>query len=272
MQVEKILNQLKTWAWEFAPKVAIAIVTLIIGLWLIKRLSSLIMKAMIKRDINISLQLFLRSLVSVGLKVILFVNVAGILGFQSSSLVAILGAAGLAIGLALQGSLSNFAGGVLILIFKPFKVGDIIEAQGVRGEVTEIQIFNTILLMPDLQTVILPNGVLSNGTIINFSKNGVVRVDLNLKISGVHNFEEVKTNTLQVLKTNSDILQTPAPDVFILSFIEGGYHVVVRPYTTPDKYWKVIDETNLLLLEMVQKLGINGPVISRHITNVNEQN
>ncbi|HQQ95182.1 MAG TPA: mechanosensitive ion channel, partial [Bacteroidia bacterium] len=174
-QEEKLntyLDNLYSEILAFAPRLVMAAVILLLGLWLIRRIARLATKAMEKRDLDVSLRGFLRSLISIGLKIVLIVTVAGMIGIGTTSFVTILGAAGLAVGLALQGSLSNFAGGVLILIFKPFKVGDTIEASGQSGEVTEIQIFNTILLTADHRTVILPNGPLSNGTIVNISRQG----------------------------------------------------------------------------------------------------
>lgn len=170
MQIARFISFLV----EFTPRLIGAFLVLFIGLWLIKRLAKIASKAMDKRDLDVSLRTFLLSLLSVGLKVILIVTVAGMIGIGTTSFVTILGAAGLAIGLALQGSLSNFAGGVLLLIFKPYKVGDTIETQGQIGKVTEIQVFNTLLLTSDLKTIILPNGAVSNGTIVNYSKNGVL--------------------------------------------------------------------------------------------------
>ena len=145
----------------YTPKIIMAGVVLVVGFWLIKKLTRISEKAMVRRDLDISLRTFLRSLIGVGLKILLLITVAGMIGIQTTSLVTVLGAAGLAVGLALQGSLSNFAGGVLVLVFKPFKVGDTIEALGQKGQVQEIQIFNTILITADNKTIILPNGSVS---------------------------------------------------------------------------------------------------------------
>ena len=267
MNLENVLIDLKNWAYNFAPKVGLALLSLVIGLWIIKKLSNIMVLALQKKGMEVSLQSFLKSLVSIGLKIILFITVAGMLGLQSSSFVAILGAAGLAIGLALQGSLSNFAGGVLILIFKPFKIGDIIEAQSMRGEVKEIQIFNTILLMPDLQTVILPNGILSNGTIINFTKNGSVRVDLNLSVEGGYDIESLKPKIQALLNKNNNVLKDPRPFVGLVNFVEGGYQIAVRPYCNPENYWDVYFEINEALLNLVHKEKLAGPTITRVINN-----
>jgi len=152
---------------EFAPKLLTAIVFLIIGLWLIKKVVSLSGIAFDKKKFDKSLIVFLKSIISIGLKILLLVTVAEILGIKTTSVIALLGAAGLAVGLALQGSLANFAGGVLILIFKPFKVGDMVEIMGQKGKVEEIQIFHTILKGEENKTIIIPNGPLLNGVVVN---------------------------------------------------------------------------------------------------------
>ncbi|MCC6371791.1 MAG: mechanosensitive ion channel [Bacteroidia bacterium] len=218
---------------DFAPKVISAIIVLFIGLWLIKRIARLTEKAMAKRNLEVSLRTFLKSLVSIGLKIILIVTVAGMLGIGTASFVTILGAAGLAVGLALQGSLSNFAGGVLILIFKPFKVGDSIEAGGQSGEVKEIQIFNTILLTADHKTVILPNGPLSNGTIVNTTRHGNLRVDVHVIISSENNLEKAQTIIQQVLENNDKILLDPRPGIFIGKISDGAVNINIKPYCHP---------------------------------------
>ena len=219
---------------EFAPSVVSAFVVLMLGLWVITRVGKLAEKAMVRRDLEVSLRTFLRSLISIGLKIILIVTVAGMIGIGTTSFVTILGAAGLAVGLALQGSLSNFAGGVLILIFKPFKVGDSVEAGGQSGEVIEIQIFNTILLTADHKTVILPNGPLSNGTIVNSTRHGDVRIDVLLNLSNESNLVQVKQIITEVLAANTKILKVPEPGVFVGKITEGSMLVNVKPYVLPE--------------------------------------
>lgn len=227
---------------EFTPKVLWAAVLLFVGFWLIKRISRLAEKAMVKRELEISLRTFIKSLVSIGLKVILIVMVAGMLGIGTTSFVTILGAAGLAVGLALQGSLSNFAGGVLILIFKPFKVGDIIEAQGQTGEVKEIQIFNTILLTGDHKTVIFPNGPLSNGTIVNTSRYGSLRADITLTINPDNDIDKVKTIIQEVLLSNEKIIKEIEPGIVFGRVADGLININVRPFTLPKNTGTITSE------------------------------
>jgi small conductance mechanosensitive channel len=218
---------------EYTPRVISAALVLLIGLWLINRIAKIANRAMERRSLEISLRTFLKSLISIGLKIVLIVTVAGMIGIGTTSFVTILGAAGLAVGLALQGSLSNFAGGVLILIFKPFKVGDFIEAGGQSGDVLEIQIFNTILLTVEHKTVILPNGPLSNGTIVNNSRHGDVRIDLELRISDQNNIGNVRQIILEALKQNEKVILEPDFDIVVGKFSQGALQINVRPFCSP---------------------------------------
>ena len=166
----------------YTPKLLLAIVVLLVGLWLINRIVKLMSAGMQRSDTEPTLAKFLTSLVSIGLRALLLISVASMIGIETTSFIAILGAAGLAVGLALQGSLANFAGGVLVLMFKPFKVGDYIEAQDVAGTVEQIQIFNTVLKTGDNKVVIVPNGSISNGIITNYSREATRRVDFVFRI------------------------------------------------------------------------------------------
>lgn len=245
---------------EYTPSVISAIIVLIVGMWIIKRISKIAEKAMVKRDLEVSLRTFLRSLMSIGLKIILIVTVAGMMGIGTTSFVTILGAAGLAVGLALQGSLSNFAGGVLILIFKPFKVGDSVEAGGQSGEVIEIQIFNTILLTADHKTVILPNGPLSNGTIINSTRHGDVRIDIILTLSNENDLARVRQIIAEVLNTNPKVLKIPAPGVYAGKVTDGTVMMNVRPYCLPEDSGDLTSELYEELKYAFEKNGIKpGP-------------
>lgn len=262
--IDKILDTII----QFAPQVVSALLVLVIGLWVIKRVAYLANKGFEKKDLDVSLRTFLKSLISIGLKIILIVTVAGMLGIGTASFVTILGAAGLAVGLALQGSLSNFAGGVLILIFKPYKVGDIIEAQGQTGEVKEIQIFNTILLTAEHKTVILPNGALSNGTIVNQSRQGNIRMDIPVFVSVENNLADVKKIILEVLNNTTHVLKTPEPVIVIGKISDGAVNISVRPYCHPDNGPTVISEVNENLKIAFEKKEIKQAVQMRIIHNV----
>src|SRR5215831_4323879 len=182
-QVSTYASAVTQWFVIHGPGIIGAILVLIIGLYLANWIGRLVSRALSRRNIDVSLQSFLGSMVTIGLKVLVLITVAGMLGIQTTSFVAVIGALGLAVGLALQGSLANFAGGVLLLVFKPFKVGDLIESNGQTGHVQAIQIFNTILLSPENKTIILANGAVSNNTIVNYSKLGNLRVDIVMAVA-----------------------------------------------------------------------------------------
>lgn len=258
-KLELYSNELILMAMHYAPKVLAALLVFVLGLWATNWFSNFITRAMVRRGLDISLQSFLSSLISVSLKVLLLVTVAGMIGIQTTSFVAVLGAAGLAVGLALQGSLANFAGGVLILVFKPFKVGDLIESAGQFGEVSEIQIFNTILLTPENKTAILPNGAVSNGTIVNFSRHGNLRVDMTISVANDNSVAKVKEVIKAVFEADENILKTPAPAVHVQSLANGMTTFVVRPYTTPAAYWDVYFGTQEKIKMAFEANGVTGP-------------
>lgn len=234
-----MIEQLTALCVEYAPRVAGALLTLVIGFWLAGWVSRLIRKALSLRSMELALQTFLGDLAGVLIKAVVVISAAGLLGIQTTSFVAILGAAGLAVGLALQGSLANFAGGVLILLFKPFRVGDLIEAQGHFGHVRAINIFVTTLESPESKTLILPNGPLSNGNIANYSSIGHLRVDLVVGISYASDIARAKAVILEAMRNNPQVLQTPAPSVHVLKLDNSSVNLAVRPYATPADYWDV---------------------------------
>ncbi|MFC2175537.1 mechanosensitive ion channel family protein [Bacteroidota bacterium] len=223
----------------YAPKVVLALVVLVIGLWVINRGVSILGNVMNTRHVDKSLQPFLKSLVGIGLKAMLLISVASMIGIETTSFVALIGAAGLAVGFALQGTLANFAGGVLILIFKPYKVGDLIEAQGHIGVVKEIQIFVTVLNSPQSKTIIIPNGVLSNGDITNYTTEGKIRVDLTMGISYDSNIKKAREVLLNVMTSHPKVMQDPAPFVGVVGLGDSSVDLAVRPYCNPADYWDV---------------------------------
>lgn len=197
-----------------------------------------------KSKVDVTLIPFLVSLTSWIFKVLLFISVASMVGIATTSFVAVLGAAGLAIGLALQGSLANFAGGVLVMIFKPYKVGDLIEAQGHLGEVKEVQIFNTVLLSLENKQIILPNGAVSNGAIVNYSVEGLIRVDLGVGIAYDANIAKSKQVLMDVMLQHDLVLDEPAPFVGVTEMADSSVNLVVRPYCKPEHYWDVYFDIN----------------------------
>lgn len=259
-KLQSYTNEIMHMALHYAPKLVLAILVFVIGLWVINWFTRVVIAAMMRRGHDPSLQSFLSSLISVGLKVLLLVTVAGMLGIQTTSFVAVLGAAGLAVGLALQGSLANFAGGVLILVFKPFKVGDLVESNGQSGVVQEIQIFNTILLTSDNKTAILPNGAVSNGTIVNLSRHGNLRVDITVAVANDNSIEKVKQVIHQVFAADEHVLKDPAPSVNVVSLAGGMTTLAVRPYATPANYWTVFFGMQEKIKLAFEQNGITGPI------------
>ena len=221
----------------YAPKVVLAIIVLIVGLWLINRLVKLIDKAMQRRNTEPTLARFVENLVGIGLKVLLFISVASMVGIATTSFIAVLGAAGLAIGLALQGSLANFAGGAIILMFRPYKVGDYIQAQGVAGTVKEIQIFNTILNTPDNVRIIVPNGSLSSGIITNYSAEPTRRVDFVFGIGYEDDIAKAKQVIEELLKADERTFADPAPQIVVSNLGESSVDITVRVWAKASDYW-----------------------------------
>ena len=193
------------------------------------------------------------------LKVLLFLSVATMVGIETTSFIAIFSAATLAIGLALQGSLSNFAGGVLLLVFKPYKVGDLIEAQGHLGVVKRIQIFNTILLNPQNKTIIVPNGAVAGNSVINYSEEGILRVDLSAGISYDSDIREAKNVLMKVLESNPKVLKDPAPFVGVSELGDSSVNFAVRPWSTVADYWDVYFSINEEVKYALDNAGISIP-------------
>jgi small conductance mechanosensitive channel len=228
---------------DYSPKVISAFLILFIGLYTIRIINRIIRKIMIKRELDPTLTKFLADILLWVLRVLLFVTFIDKLGIGTSSFVAILGAMGLAVGLSLQGSLSNFAGGMLIILFKPFKVGDTIEAQGVIATVKEIQIFVTKLITSNNQTIFVPNGALSNGTIINYSMEGFRRVDLTIAISYDTDIKKAKEIITTILNSNPKVLLTPAAEVSVKNLTDNSIQLAVRPWANNDDYGCVFSDT-----------------------------
>ncbi len=259
MDTEKIVNQVVEIAVSYGPKLIGAIVILLVGLWIIKLLTKAFGRIMEKRKMSDSLKPFLRGLISALLKVMLFITVLGMLGIEMTSFIAILGAAGLAIGLALSGTLQNFAGGVIILIFKPFKVGDYIDAQGYSGSVSEILIFNTILKTLDNKTIIIPNAGLSTSSMTNYSSEKTRRVDWTFGIGYGDDIDKAK----EVLKTlcdkDSRILKDPELFIAVSELADSSVNFVVRGWVNAADYWSVFFEMNENVYKTFNEEGLNIP-------------
>jgi small conductance mechanosensitive channel len=243
MDMQKWLDKAIELGSEYGIKVLGTIVIWIVGNWIIKKMLKVLTKGMARSDYDTGLQKFLRNLVGWTLKVLLIIAILGNLGIETTSFAAILAAAGLAVGLALQGSLSNFAGGVLLMIFKPFKLGDVIEAQGEIGVVKEIEIFTTKLNTPDNKEVIIPNGVLSNGNITNYSSEKYRRVDIIMGVSYNADIKHTKDVLLKVITDNNKVLKDPEPVVQVRELADSSVNFNVRPWVLNEDYWTVYAET-----------------------------
>ncbi|MDJ0646672.1 MAG: mechanosensitive ion channel [Flavobacteriaceae bacterium] len=259
MDIENLISKLANYGTDYGLKILAAIVIWIIGSWIIKRITKITKSVMMKRDYDESLQKFLANLVSWALKVLLIVVILSKLGVETTSFAAILAAAGLAIGMALQGSLANFAGGVLIMIFKPFKIGDYIGAQGEEGIVKEIEIFTTKLNTLDNKEIIIPNGVLSNGNIINYSSENVRRVDLPIGVSYDADIKQTKAILGKVLTGHPKILKEPAPAVVLTGLGESSVDYSVRTWVKPEDYWEVYSANYENIKNELDKAGIEIP-------------
>ncbi|MNX48549.1 Small-conductance mechanosensitive channel [compost metagenome] len=228
---------------NYSAKLISAFLILFVGIYAIRFINRIITKVMVQRNLDPTLTKFLSDILIWALRILLFVIFISKLGIDTSSFVAILGAMGLAVGLSLQGSLSNFAGGMLIILFKPFKVGDTIEAQGVIATVSEIQIFVTKMLTANNQTVFVPNGALSNGTIINYSMQGERRADLTFAVSYDSDIKKAKDILIDVLNKNPKVLKKPAPEVFVKNLTTSAVEFAVRPWAKNVNYGAVFSET-----------------------------
>ena len=257
--MEQYTSYIMDFVMQYGPKLIGAIITLIVGLWIVKRISKFFNKSLEKKEVDPSLRPFLSSMVNTLLKVFLVVSVLSMMGIEMTSFVAILGAAGLAVGLALSGTLQNFAGGVIILILRPFKVGDFIEAQGYSGSVSSIQIFNTILKTPDNKTIIIPNGGLSTGALTNYSTEPTRRVDWTVGIGYGDDIEKARKILLDILTSDERVFKDPAPFIQVSALADSSVNLATRVWVNSGDYWPVSMETNEKIYNEFNKQGINIP-------------
>ncbi|UKM65780.1 mechanosensitive ion channel [Flavobacteriaceae bacterium GSB9] len=246
-------------ATDYGLKILGAIIIWIIGAWVIKKLLKATRKVMTKRNYEESLQKFLMNLLGWTLKVVLIIVVLGTVGVETTSFAAVIAAAGLAIGLALQGSLGNFAGGVLIMIFKPFKIGDFIQAQGESGTVKEIEIFTTKLTTPDNKEIIIPNGSLSNGNITNYSTEDTRRVDFTFGVGYDSDIKKTKEVILRVINSNPQILKDPAPAINVSELADSSINFFTRVWVKKEDYWAVNFDIIERTKEAFDEAGIDIP-------------
>ncbi len=252
-------------AVDYGPKLLLAILVLLIGLWIIKLVLKGTNRAMERSNMEISLRKFLSGFFGILLKVLLLISVASMIGIATTSFVAVIGAAGLAVGLALQGGLANFAGGVIILMFKPFKVGDFLEAQGYMGTVSEITIFTTILKTPDNKTVIIPNGALSNGSMVNFSTEPQRRVDMVFGIGYGDSIEMAKLVLKKLVDSDARIKKEPAPQIVVGELGDNSVNFNVRVWCDSADYWGIYFDTHEKVKIAFDESGISIPFPQRDI-------
>ena len=236
-----------------------ALLVFIVGRLVISLLNRLVRKILSRRNIDPSVKTFVGSLVNVLLIVLLAVSIVAILGIETTSFAALLASAGVAVGMALSGNLSNFAGGLIILLFKPFKVGDYIEGQGESGTVREIQIFHTILTTPDNKVVYIPNGALSGGAITNYSREPLRRVDWTFGVDYGEDYQKVKGVITSIIARDTRILQEPAPVVALHALADSCVNVVVRVWVASADYWDVYFDINQAVYETFNREGIDFP-------------
>ena len=244
---------------KHGPQLILALLTLFIGLWVINIFLKGFKKLILKGNIDPNLHPFLKSFLAILLKTLLVVSVMGMVGIEMTSFIAVLGAAGLAVGMALSGSLQNFAGGVLILLFKPFKVGDYIEAQGHAGVVKMIHVFNTILTTPDNKTIIIPNGALSNASMVNYSTQPTRRVDFTFAIGYQSDIDKAKTLLKQIIEADNRVLADNVTTIAVSALADSSVNIVVRPWVNATDYWAVYFDIQEKVKKTFDKEGISIP-------------
>lgn len=261
VHIENAISQLYSLGVEYAPKLAGAILVLIIGSWVIKAMGRGLGHVMDKRELEPSLKTFVKSLAIITMRALLIITVLGMIGVEMTSFIAVLGAAGLAIGMALSGTLQNFAGGVMILLFRPFKVGDFIDAQGYMGTVKEIQIFNTLLTTPDNKRIIIPNGGLATGSMTNFSSEPRRRIDFAFGIAYGDDVDKAREVLLSLANAEERILKEEGimPEVMVDSLGDSSVNMKLRIWLESANYWPVHFKMTEDVYKTFSKEGLNIP-------------
>lgn len=256
---EQVVTQLISWSLDAGRHILIALVVYLIGHYLIKLLNYLLARFLERRKIEISVQTFVRSFVSILLQVLLIITVVGALGVNTTSFAALLASFGVAIGMALSGNLQNFAGGIIILFLKPYKVGDWVEAQGTAGTVQAIQIFHTILLTADGKLIYVPNGAMSSGTITNYTLTPTRRAEWVIGIEYGEDVDKARQIVLDILKTDARVKDDPAPVVVLSELNSSSVDMTVRCWTTNEDYWDVLFQTREKIYNAFNTAGISFP-------------
>lgn len=259
MTFSDILSMLADWGIEIAAKVAIALAIYFVGRWLIGRLVKIVNKVCEKRGVEISLQQFFKNMIKVVLYICLALTVIGILGIDTTSLIAMFASASLAIGMALSGTMQNFAGGVMILLLRPYRIGDYVEAQGQAGTIKEISLFNTVITTVDNKIIYVPNSSISTGIINNYSQAATRRVDWNVTISYGDDVEVARRVLIEMMNSDKRVKQDPAPVVYLTSLGDSAVNISARAWVDNADYWGVYFDLNERIYNELPKHGLHFP-------------
>ena len=271
MSLDTLVNKLIDLSVSFGSKLLVALLVFFIGRWIVKKLNRLVINILTKRHVEASLATFTKSLVSITLNFTLVIIIISVLGIETSSFIALFASAGVAVGMALSGTLQNFAGGVMILLFKPFKVGDYIEAQGQSGTVKEIQIFNTIITTTDNKVIIIPNGGLSTGIMMNYSKESQRRVDWVFGIGSGDSYEHAKAVIARLLDNDPRVLKDPNYFIALTALNSSSVDIVVRAWVKAENYWGVFFDMNEKVYKTFAEENLNIPFPQMDVHLYNEK-
>jgi len=272
LNIEKLIDTITLWITAYSMKIIAAVLIFVIGKWVAKKVTNLFIKLLERNRVDVTLTRFLESIVYYTLVVLVLIAATGQLGINTTSFIAIVGAAGLAIGLALKDSLSNFSSGVMLILFRPFRVGDFATVGGVMGTVMSIDIFNTTLNTPDNQRVIVPNANITNNVITNVTANDTRRVDLTIGIGYGDDITKTKKVLGEILKTDDRVLATPAPTIAVSELADSSVNFVVRPWVKTEDYWTVYFDLTEKIKLTFDKEGISIPFPQQDVHLFQEKN
>ena len=259
VNLEQVIQQVITFCVDAGKSILLAAVIFIAGRFLISVINRLVAQMMERRKIDATIQSFLRSFINILLTILLLISVVSALGVNTTSFAALLASAGVTVGMALSGNLQNLAGGLIILLFKPYKVGDYVDAQGVSGTVKEIQIFHTVLVTPDNKIIYVPNGSLSSGSVTNYSLSQLRRVDWTVGVEYGTEIEKVRQTVLDLIKKDGRILTEPAPFIALSALADSSVNITIRVWVKNEDYWGVFFDMNQNIYEVFNREGISFP-------------
>lgn len=259
MSAEDMISSLASWALELGTKIAIALLIYFVGRWFVRRITKIMQRVCDRRGVDLSLQLFFKRVIEVILYIGIALTVIGVLGINTTSLVAMFASASLAVGMALSGTMQNFAGGVMIMLLRPYRIGDYVEAQGQAGTIKEIRLFNTVITTTDNKTVYIPNSTISSGIINNYSQEPLRRVDWSVTISYGDDVAAARRVLIDMMKSDTRIKSDPAPVVYVSSLGDNSVNLTVRGWVNNADYWGVFFELNERIYNELPKHGLNFP-------------